>query len=122
MAFGMTSSQFWDEDILLFSAYVEANEIARRREDFMAWANGAYIRLAVTDVLESAFSKNPNRKSIYPEKPIFTEPTKFEAHASPGAVSKRSNSEKEKARIGEALMAQLRALNDKTNAAALGKE
>jgi hypothetical protein len=67
---GLNAHEFWFEEPYLLVVYAKANEIKiknslkewQEKENFKAWLNGAYIRIAVN----SALSKNGK----YPENPF----------------------------------------------------
>lgn len=74
MSIGMTYSEYWDGDAMMPRFYREAEELRRRRENYNAWLQGAYVYEAIKDLAPSlkAFSKarpKPYRDTVIPLLP-----------------------------------------------------
>jgi len=61
LSYGMTYSQFWEEDSCLATYYREAHEISNRQHNQEMWVQGMYFLEAIGSIMDK------NHK--YPDKP-----------------------------------------------------
>ena len=73
LSYGMTYDQFWNDDVELVKYYREARNIVARRENNLAWLQGAYVydALCAASPLFRAYGggrvkANPYREEPYP--------------------------------------------------------
>ena len=62
LSIGMSSHEFWDEDVDLVNFYVKAEKYRQTKLNNQLWIEGIYIRLAIGSCLSKGVK--------YPEKPI----------------------------------------------------
>lgn len=71
--FGMSSTEFWEEDPQLYwsyrTFYLKNIENQAEQLNYQSWLNGSYNCLAVSVALNNGFSK---KKIEYPNKPMGT--------------------------------------------------
>lgn len=74
ISLGMTYTDYWDGDPMMPRFYRKAEELRRRRENYNAWLQGAYVYEAIRDLAPSinALSKRtpkPYRDTVIPMIP-----------------------------------------------------
>lgn len=74
ISIGMTYEQYWDGDPQMVRHYRKAEELKRRRDNYNAWLQGAYVYEAIRDLAPAlnALSKRspkPYRDSVIPMIP-----------------------------------------------------
>lgn len=75
ISLGMSYTDYWDGDPMMPRFYRKAEELKRRRENFHAWLQGAYVYEAIKDLAPAvnAFSKRspkPYRDTVIPILPV----------------------------------------------------
>lgn len=72
--YGMSYDEFWNKDPQLFYsyrfAYLENLEIAKQKENYVAWLNGVYNYKGVETVMYNAFKGKEERPQTYLSHPI----------------------------------------------------
>lgn len=70
LAIGMSSHEFWEEDVDLVKWYRKAWELKQDQKNRELWLQGAYIYHALADVAPSFNSLHPKAPSPYMSKPL----------------------------------------------------
>lgn len=69
LLFGMTPSQYWDEDASLVRFYREANVLRQRHDNYQMWRQGRYVYDAMSSAVSALFAKNKSEIYPYPSEP-----------------------------------------------------
>ena len=75
---GMSTHEFWDEDVTLTRAYRKAYELKQEQRNSELWLQGLYVYEAILDAspILQAFAKSGTRPRKYTEKPYDLRPKK----------------------------------------------
>lgn len=75
LALGMSADEFWNGDVDLCKAYLEASKIEANRTNYEAWLQGLYVYTALCDVapLFHAFAPKGTKAHKYPQYPYGQE-------------------------------------------------
>ena len=70
LSYGMTYSQFWDEEPELAIAYRKSYEISLKQRNTEMWLNGVYTKKALESTIVNMFKKKGEEPFEYPKEPL----------------------------------------------------
>lgn len=80
ISLGMTYTEYWDGDAMMPRFYRQAEELKRRRENFNAWLQGAYVYEAIRDLAPSINPLTKARSKPYRDTVIPMLPSEIKEH------------------------------------------
>jgi hypothetical protein len=70
LSFGMSSSEYWDEEPELAIAYREAHRIKLQHKNEELWLQGIYTSQALLSTVGNMFSSKGSKPLEYPKEPL----------------------------------------------------